>query len=97
MDIKLSKTNIRKQVGGSLLTNILGIGRTFASTIAKTLGLSAVWLEPLQKELHNLLNNRTRTNWWIFNSTRKYSSINCFATSLNTKAEMGYGDCEAIS
>lgn len=26
MDIKLAKTNIRKQVGGSLLTNILSIG-----------------------------------------------------------------------
>ena len=92
MDIKLSKTNIRKQVGGSLLTSILSLGRTFAPTIAKkTLVLSAVWLELLQKELHNLLNNRTRTNWWIFNSTRKYSSINGFATSLNTKAKMGYG------
>ena len=26
MDIKLAKTNIRKQVGGSLLTNVLSIG-----------------------------------------------------------------------
>ena len=42
MDVKLSKTNIRKQVGGSLLTSILSLGRTFAPTIAKTLGLSAL-------------------------------------------------------
>ena len=42
MDIKLSKTNIRKQVGGSLLSTVLALGRTFAPTIAKTLGLSAL-------------------------------------------------------
>lgn len=42
MDIKLAKTNIRKQVGGSLLTSILSLGRAFAPTIAKTLGLSAL-------------------------------------------------------
>ena len=38
MDIKLSKTNIRKQVGGSLLSSILTIGRTLGPTLAKTLG-----------------------------------------------------------
>ena len=42
MEIKLSKTNIRKQVGGSLLTSILALGRAFAPTIAKTIGLSAL-------------------------------------------------------
>ena len=42
MDIKLSKTNIRKQVGGSLLSTVLSLGKTFAPTIAKTLGLSAL-------------------------------------------------------
>ena len=42
MDIKLAKTNIRKQVGGSLLSTVLSFGRTFAPTIAKTLGLSAL-------------------------------------------------------
>ena len=42
MDIKLPKTNIRKQVGGNLLTSILALGRTFGPTIAKTLGLSAL-------------------------------------------------------
>ena len=42
MDIKLSKSNIRKQVGGSLLSSILTMGRTFAPTVAKTLGLSAL-------------------------------------------------------
>ena len=42
MDIKLAKTNIRKQVGGNLLTSILALGRTFGPTIAKTLGLSAL-------------------------------------------------------
>ena len=42
MDIKLAKTNIRKQVGGSLLTSILTLGRTLAPTLDKTLGLSAL-------------------------------------------------------
>ena len=42
MDIKLVKTNIRKQVGGSLLTSILTLGRTLAPTLGKTLGLSAL-------------------------------------------------------
>jgi len=42
MDIKLSKTNIRKQVGGNLLTSILSLGRVFGPTIAKTIGLSAL-------------------------------------------------------
>ena len=42
MDIKLAKTNIRKQVGGSLLSTVLSIGKMFAPTLAKTLGLSAL-------------------------------------------------------
>ena len=42
MDIKLAKTNIRKQVGGSLLSPVLNLGRTFGPTIAKTIGLSAL-------------------------------------------------------
>ena len=42
MEIKLTKTNIRKQVGGSLLSSILSLGRTFGPTLAKTLGLSAL-------------------------------------------------------
>ena len=42
MDIKLAKTNIRKQVGGSLLTSILSLGRVFGPTIAKTMGLAAL-------------------------------------------------------
>ena len=42
MEIKLAKTNIRKQVGGSLLSSILALGRTFGPTLAKTLGLSAL-------------------------------------------------------
>ena len=42
MDIKLSKTNIRKQVGGSILTSALALGRAFGPTIAKTLGLAAL-------------------------------------------------------
>jgi len=42
MDIKLVKTNIRKQVGGSMLRSILSLGRTFAPTTAKTLCLSAL-------------------------------------------------------
>ena len=42
MDIKLSKSNIRKQVGGSLLSSILTLGRTLGPTLAKTLGMSAL-------------------------------------------------------
>ena len=42
MEIKLAKTNIRKQVGGSLLSSILTLGRTFGPTLAKTLGLSSL-------------------------------------------------------
>ena len=42
MDIKLAKTNIRKQVGGSLLSSILTLGRTFGPELAKTLGMSAL-------------------------------------------------------
>ena len=42
MDIKLAKTNIRKQVGGNLLTSILSMGRALAPTIGKTHGLSAL-------------------------------------------------------
>ena len=41
MDIKITKTNIRRQVGGGLLSSILALGKTFGPTIAKTLGLSA--------------------------------------------------------
>ena len=42
MDIKLGKTNIRKLVGGTLLTSILSMGRALAPTIGKTLGLAAL-------------------------------------------------------
>ena len=42
MDIKLSKTNIRKQVGGSILTSALALARAFGPTIAKTMGLAAL-------------------------------------------------------
>ena len=42
MDIKLAKTNIRKQVGGSLLNSILTLGCTLLPTVGKTLGLSAL-------------------------------------------------------
>ena len=42
VDIKLAKTNIRKQVGGSLLTSILSMGRALAPTLGNTLGLSAL-------------------------------------------------------
>ena len=42
MNIKLAKTNIRKQVAGNLLTSILSLGRVFGPTIAKTMGFSAL-------------------------------------------------------
>ena len=41
MEIKLSKTNIRKQVGGSLLTSLMKLAPMVAP-IAKTVGLSAL-------------------------------------------------------
>ena len=41
MDIKLSKTNIRKQVGGNLLTSVLSLGRAFGPTIAKNSGIGS--------------------------------------------------------
>ena len=40
MEIKLA--NIRKQVGGNLLTSILSLGRAFAPSLAKTIRLSAL-------------------------------------------------------
>ena len=42
MNIKRAKTNIRKQVGGNLLTSIISLGRAFAPSLAKTIGLSAL-------------------------------------------------------
>ena len=42
MDIKLAKTNIRKLVGGSLLSSILSLGRTLLPTLGKTLRLSVL-------------------------------------------------------
>ena len=42
MDIKLAKTNIRKQVGGSLLSTVLSLGMRALPTVGKTLGLSAL-------------------------------------------------------
>ena len=42
MDTKLAKTNIRKQVGDSLLTSILSMGRALAPTIGKKLGLAVL-------------------------------------------------------
>ena len=42
VEIKLAKINIRKQIGGSLLSTILTLGRSFAPTLAKTLELSAL-------------------------------------------------------
>ena len=42
MDIKLAKTNIRKQVGGSLLSTVLSLGMRALPAIGNTLGLSAL-------------------------------------------------------
>lgn len=42
MDIKLAKTNIRKQVASGILSSLLPLARTLAPTIGKTLGLSAL-------------------------------------------------------
>ena len=42
MDIKLSKTNIRKQVGGNILSSPFPVVRSLAPAIGKTLGLSAL-------------------------------------------------------
>ena len=42
MDIKLAKTNIRKQVGGNLLTSILALGRTFQARSQDFLWVGAI-------------------------------------------------------
>ena len=42
MDIKLSKTNIRKQVGGSLLSTVMSLGMRALPSIAKTIGLAGL-------------------------------------------------------
>ena len=42
MDVRLSRSNIRKQVGGSLLSSILSLGKALLPTLGKTLGLSAL-------------------------------------------------------
>ena len=42
MDIKLAKTNIRKQVRGSLLTSILSMGRALVPAIAIPLAMELV-------------------------------------------------------
>ena len=42
MDIRLARTNIRKQVGGSLLTSILSMAKALPPTLGKTLGLSVL-------------------------------------------------------
>ena len=53
MEVKLSKTNIRKQVGGALLPKILTLGRTLDPAIVKTLGLSA-WVDPTSQTIRKL-------------------------------------------
>ena len=42
MEIKLGKTNIRKQVGGSLLSSLIANAAPLAAPLAKTIGLSAL-------------------------------------------------------
>ena len=42
MDIKLSKTNIRKQVGSGIFSALMPVARSVLPTIGKTLGLSAL-------------------------------------------------------
>lgn len=42
MEVKLAKTNIRKQVGSDILSSLLPLARTLAPSIGKTLVLSAL-------------------------------------------------------
>lgn len=42
MEVKLAKTNVRKQVGSDILSSLLPLARTLAPSIGKTLGLSAL-------------------------------------------------------
>lgn len=42
MDIKLAKSNIRKQVGSGLFSSLIPLAASIAPTIGKTLGLSAL-------------------------------------------------------
>ena len=48
MDIRLFETNIRQQVGGSLLSTVPSTGKSYAPTLGKTLGIST--LEGLASE-----------------------------------------------
>ena len=91
MDIKLSKTNIRKQVGGNLLTTILGLARTVAPTIAKTLGLSALAGAVSEGTSQIVKNNfRERSFRRCFsNKARIFNNISKFRTSFNTNANNG--------
>ena len=42
MQVKISRANVRKQVGSGILSSVLPVVKTVAPTIAKTLGLSAL-------------------------------------------------------
>ena len=73
MDIKLSKTNIKKQVGGSLLTSVLTLGRSLLPTLGKTLGLSALAglaSEGASQVVKSISGNR-RTVGWFSCTTRQ--------------------------
>ena len=53
MEVKLSKTNIRKQVGGSLLSTVLALGKTLDPAIVKALKLSA-YVDPASQTIRKM-------------------------------------------
>ena len=87
MDIKLAKTNIRKQVGGSLLSTVLSLGRTFAPTIAKTIGLSALAglaSEGASQIVKKISGKGLQTGWFLI-PQNKINQLIAYKHLLTTK------------
>ena len=83
MDIKLAKTNIRKQVGGSLLTSILSLGRVFGPTIAKTKGIGSFGRGRQYRCKPNCQKDSSkRSKDWRFPHTTKTKLTNSLQTSI---------------
>ena len=97
MDIKLSKTNIRKQVGGSLLTSALALGRAFGPTIAKTLGLSALAglaSEGASQVVKKISGRGAQKGGFLIPQNK--IEVNCKQASSNRKTKEGHIRCSSI-
>ena len=98
MDIRLAKTNIRKQVGGNLLTSILSLGRTLLPTVGKTLGLSA--LSGLASEgasqLVKAISGKGVQTGGFLVPQDKINKLIEYKHLLSTKQKTGYIECPSI-